>query len=209
MQQTIDVDRQLVFYTQQTFRELLNGMARPGKIHQMRPFPLARGQFSQAETFLVGIGFTLLDVEVSFAVHPEAGYARLAEELNFLTRARQTTIFQADYIFATAWNRPDFLTDLRRGELERPDLGATVIMSVDYLSACQAKPDGAGLSLQLKGPGILNQNQIYLGGPLEEHWRLVAAANAEFPSGIDLILVCAGQFCCLPRTTTIEVGRER
>jgi phosphonate C-P lyase system protein PhnH len=162
MQQTIDVDRQLVFYTQQTFRELLNGMARPGKIHQMRPFPLARGQFSQA-----------------------------------------------DYIFATARNRPDFLTDLRRGELERPDLGATVIMSVDYLSACQAKPDGAGLSLQLKGPGILNQNQIYLGGPQEEHWRLVAAANAEFPSGIDLILVCAGQFCCLPRTTTIEVGRER
>jgi alpha-D-ribose 1-methylphosphonate 5-triphosphate synthase subunit PhnH len=207
MQQTIDFERQLVLYTQQTFRDLLDGMARPGKIRQLRPFPLENGELSRAETFLVGIGYTLLDVEVSFCVMPQNAAAKLAAELHFHTHAQQAALDQADYIFTTAAIGPDFFAELKRGELEYPDLGATVIMSVASLNAYQAQPDDSSLCLRLEGPGILSQNNLYVGGLQAEHLRVIAAVNAEFPLGIDLILVCGNQFSCLPRTTTIEMRR--
>ena len=208
MQPTIDSQNRLVLYTQKTFRNILDSMARPGKILHLERFPLSDEAVPDHQACLTGLGFTLFDVEVSFYINNPASFGNLSSDLIFHTHSRLEPLEEANFIFLTAADEPELLSRVKRGNLEYPDCGSTVIVSIDYLSVEQSAPGPGGLELHLKGPGILDETVLYTGGITPDHLRVLAEVNAEYPLGIDLILVSGTQFTCLPRLVTIDARRK-
>ena len=66
--------------------------------------------------------------------------------------------------------------------------------------------DGAGTTrLQLQGPGVPGRRELFVGG-LHAGWLARRAAwVADFPLGLDLVLVTKQALVALPRTTRIEI----
>jgi alpha-D-ribose 1-methylphosphonate 5-triphosphate synthase subunit PhnH len=88
------------------------------------------------------------------------------------------------------------IASARAGTLVDPHLGATVVMEVPFLEE--------GGTLLLSGPGIESAARLAVGP--DRCWvEARAAKNAEFPLGVDLILVDSRfALAALPRTTVIR-----
>jgi alpha-D-ribose 1-methylphosphonate 5-triphosphate synthase subunit PhnH len=82
------------------------------------------------------------------------------------------------------------------GHLEDPHRSATLIVQVPTLSR--------GNSWEITGPGVKDFKTIQLG--LTTNWDKVRAErNAEYPLGLDILLVeKGGKLMALPRTTQMR-----
>jgi alpha-D-ribose 1-methylphosphonate 5-triphosphate synthase subunit PhnH len=209
MNLAFDFDKQLVLYSQSTFRQILDCMARPGKVNSFEPFP-ASGGGSEAKVspYLLGLGYTLLDVEVGFYVfQQDESLTALAGALEFQTSSQVCSLAEADFIFMTGADEPESLANVKCGNLDYPDSGATVIIRIDYVSE-ERPPETGGVQLELKGPGISGKKALFVTGLTERHVRVLRDINVEFPLGIDLILVCGGRLACIPRSVELNVRRN-
>jgi alpha-D-ribose 1-methylphosphonate 5-triphosphate synthase subunit PhnH len=192
-----------VFGSQATFRVVLDAMARPGTIGNL---PVADPTTPLAGTgYLTALLRTLLDHEVSFAVvaapDDAPGARRLIGYLTETTGSRPQPIAEADYVVALGPLPPGLALCLKRGDPAYPDRGATLLCLVPPLGQ-----DGAGLLISLAGPGLRPENPAWLRLPglTLSDLTALAAANAEPPCGIDLILLDAsGRLVCLPRSTRL------
>jgi alpha-D-ribose 1-methylphosphonate 5-triphosphate synthase subunit PhnH len=210
MSLSVAFDDQLVMYTQKTFRQILDSMARPGKVNVIEPFPMAEDTSGDNDSpYLLGLGYTLLDVEVGFYVFKQAQFMKkLAADFEFYTSAKVSPLGEADFIFMTAADKPQLLADVKCGNLNYPDTGVTVIIKTNYLSEVSLPETGRGLELQLKGPGILGQKALFVAGITERHVQVLRDINAEFPLGIDLILVWDNRVACIPRSVAVDIRRN-
>lgn len=189
-----------VHYTQITYRKLLDAMARPGKLVQLERPPFDSGVVENE--YVLGIGATLLDQEVTFHA---AGDPALARTLQLYTLSAPQTIELCDYLFidgAGAVGVPE-IAACKRGAYEYPDESATVICRVERISrAGEAGESDRSVKLKLRGPGISGETEVVLEGLRAEllpEWR---TCNEEFPLGIDWIFVDGqGVVCCVPRST--------
>ncbi len=124
---------------QATFRAVLGAMSRPGTLHAVGDglIPPAPLDPATAATLL-----TLIDAETTIWLDPQFDAARpwIAFHCgaNFMNAPAE-----ADFVVARTWIDP---ADLRIGDHEAPQGGATVILQVAAL--------GAGRSWRLSGPGI-------------------------------------------------------
>ena len=186
--------------TQNTYSIILQAMCHPGRVYQLsaNDNPAGAGNTDG----LMSVLLTLLDHEVTFfllgsdADHMEA-------EIFELTRSTVSDIGSADFIIITDGNSGGELLKANRGSLDYPDAGATVIYVIDSLGD---RSNGKS-HIVLKGPGIRDGLEIYVGGRVKDELLCIKEANAEFPLGVDCIFIDkSDKIMCIPRSTMIEVN---
>ena len=179
--------------TQQAFRVLLQALSHPGEIYLLSP-----GDPGQGLPLLLQ---TLLDHEVGFAVIGPDGES-CAGLVREWTKAPLTEVPGADFIIVTDGNSRGGLLQAKRGTLEYPDQGATIIYLVESLGAGV----NAGSQISLQGPGINEEMQTNISGLAAAEIFDLKKINQEFPLGVDcFFLDTAGRVMGLPRSTQLEV----
>lgn len=177
--------------SQAIFRAALQALARPGRVYklpQVRDFPRAEARYAYA--VLAALADHEVSICVTGATEAEATFASLG------TGARLAAVAEADYVLALE-DDATVPASLKRGELEVPEGGATLIARVEQL--------GAGpLCLLLAGPGVLNAGELSVTGLSTETIGARNVACASYPLGIDVFLVDPdGRMAGIPRTTIL------
>ncbi len=177
---------------QRIFRRLMDACAYPGRLADLS---------DSGATALSAVLATLLDSEVSLA-DPNA---LVAERDWPRLEARRRTPEAADFIVCDGAMAPLAAPAFapRLGTLENPERSATLILCVARLGD-DANP---AARLSIEGPGIAGTQHLAVIG-LDPAW-LSARADwvADFPLGLDCILVDARHAVFLPRTTHI-IGED-
>lgn len=178
---------------QRTFRTVVDCMAKPGKVGRIST-ESSSGSDSGAAVTLCRC---LLDHEVSVAV---VGFdPSLSEYILRVTGSRVADLFEADFIVASEFEALAAVEHAKIGSDEFPDASATIILACDRI--------GAGpVQLELSGPGVPSVRSLSLDGLDPELLESILDRNADYPLGIDVILVsAAGDIACLPRTTRFTI----
>lgn len=169
-----------------TFLALMWALSHPGRVYTLGADPV------QPPANLLAIGETLLDLETTF-FSPDADLsAALAR-----TTARPDTADSAMYHFYPHVRQLDLMNIEQApvGDMLYPDRAATLIMGCTL---------GAGATLTLRGPGILDQQSVRVDGVPDAFWSLRDNAR-HYPLGWDLFLVSGAQVVGIPRTTEVEI----
>lgn len=175
---------------QKIFRAILRAMSQPGTVV---PLP---GQ--DDELPVVRLLSALVDNEVNVAVLG-TGSAQLGTTIHTRTGCHLTPALDADFIVAAEGSTEDVLLTCKKGTLDYPDEGATVIYMVREL----AEQNGA---LQLRGPGIKDERMLDIQGLGTQEIAKLRTINSGFPLGVDAMLVTPdGQLACLPRSLKLGV----
>lgn len=186
-----------VFDAQRHFRTVLDSMARPGKINRFAPLALTPpADFPRAAAY---VGFALLNADVAAHV---AGYAETAAAyLRANTQCRTESAALADFLFLRGEDDPAPIAAAKTGVPAYPEGGATAVIAVGHIG----KSSGTGgLQLTLEGPGIETREIVFVTGLRADVLETLKAKNAEFPLGIDAMLVSTDEcVVCLPRTTRV------
>lgn len=185
-----------VFDTQCIYRQILDAMARPGKVNllpalRLNP-PLGLNQAAAA------IALTLLDSETGFCVLPaDQG---VIDYLKFNTGAAACPVDCAEFIITAGNERKPELIDVCCGTLLSPEKGATLIIMVDSLEAA-----GKGIQLLLSGPGINGGSCLNISGLDKSNIQTIAGLNQEYPMGVDVIYADnSGNVACVPRSSSLR-----
>ncbi len=188
-----------VYSSQRLFRQLLDCMARPGKIAELRGFEGGPRDF----LYVGALALTLLDGETTFAA-PEPGWEEFVSFCKFYTGSRLVAPEQADFVFISGVQPVPELRQVCRGNLLFPDQGATVICCVNAIYPGAFQPAGEGIVLRLRGPGVPGEQELTVAGLARENLACLEELNSEFPLGVDTILVSLqGQLACIPRSSTM------
>ncbi|MPZ38421.1 MAG: phosphonate C-P lyase system protein PhnH [Rhizobiales bacterium] len=183
-----------VLSAQSVFRAIMDATARPGSIQSIEgvasaPPPLSAGA--------AAIALTLLDqdtpvwLDACLAAVPECG-----DWLRFHTGAPiAADASRSAFAFVgSAAQLPQFDT-FSLGTPEYPDRSTTLVFQVDGFSV--------GPPLALSGPGIRGR-QVFRAAPLPADFAERLAANrAQFPCGVDVLLVCSNAVAALPRSVHV------
>ena len=196
--------------SQSSFRTILNALSQPGTVGHLDVIPLGHAPEKWTEAAWA-LAMTLLDGDTRVWLSPSLATAVAHASLQFHTSCPIThDPSEADFIFVGNVNEQPDWSSLRHGEAEFPDLSATVILQVPGIEVVEpSAPNVAPSSTwELRGPGIEHTRLIRLQHEPEDHWpeqlRLALVANrAQFPLGVDLLLVWLDLVCALPRSTRI------
>jgi len=201
--------RDPVHGAQQTFRTLLDAMARPGSESELPSTaldgiepPPSCSRARPMSRAMTAVLLTLLDAETMVRVAGALASAEALAYLRFHTGVRSAwmdelapfTVARAADVDDRLWNRLDLGSD------EMPQRGATLIVEVDALG------DVAGTRLHLRGPGIASERRLGVAGLSLEFWLWRTRLQSELPRGVDLVLVCGARIAAIPRTTRITLG---
>ena len=179
--------------TQQAFRVLLQALSHPGEIFILFPPDPGQGLYLMLQT--------LLDHEVGFTVIGPNGdsFAGLVRDL---TRSPLTGVRAADFIIITHGGSRGKILEAKRGTLEYPDQGATIIYLVESLG----QKENDGVRVRLQGPGVKKEIMAVINGLAVDEVLDLKKINQEFPLGVDcFFLDRAGRVMGLPRSTNLEV----
>lgn len=172
-----------------TFRVILQGMSHPGKVYSLP-------DFSGKEPVAVELLRCLMDNEASFAV---IGDPDLKRSLARHTGSRPVSPADADFIIVSLDTRSD-LAGCKRGSLEYPDSGATILYLVRELS------EGKG-EIILSGPGVDGTVSLGITGLPSSELDWLREVNGEFPLGVDAVFLDQrGRIACIPRSSRIGVN---
>ncbi|TVZ41069.1 alpha-D-ribose 1-methylphosphonate 5-triphosphate synthase subunit PhnH [Alteromonadaceae bacterium 2753L.S.0a.02] len=170
---------------QKNYRSLLNAMSRPGTC-----FPVW-GCNSQSS--VIAVLAALLDNAVTLA---DPDYLISDENIKLL-QVRTALLHEADFVVALGETSPATHITPKLGTLTSPQDSATVILTVQNLSAGECE-------LIVNGPGVNGEKKAMISG-LDALWlQLRQEWNRDFPLGCDFILVSQQQVLALPRTSMAE-----
>lgn len=180
-----------VHQSQQVFRQVLDAMARPGRVHALQQLPQAVPGLSRAAA---AVCLTLADFETPLWLDRAALAAR--EYLAFHCGS-PVADDPRDATFALLGDASALgdLNDFNPGSDENPETSTTLILEVTELN------EGGGPTLA--GPGIQGQLSLGITGVPGHFWQQLADNHALFPRGIDLVLTCDDRIAALPRSTRI------
>lgn len=184
-------DFDTVFDSQRVFRVLLQAAAQPGKLFTLPPFACGS---------LEAVARTLLDHEVTFCAIGEQA-VEVKKHLSRLTGAQVSPIEEADFAMVFGGDSEGEALKLGRGTLERPEMGATAIYTVEELS------NVGTLVLELSGPGVPTTRTLGVEGIAEAEAEAIRETRRDYPLGVDVYLIDgAGRVAGLPRSTRLEVS---
>lgn len=195
--------------TQKTFRTLLQAMSHPGRVYKLDHNTKIGNQITDKNNpfsvffALLPLLQTLLDHEVTFNVF---GHQREEWEYRVIraTGSRTVNIDNADFIIIPSGDSDGAILHAKRGSLEYPDTGATVIYVVKFLN--DMDKDNGKLIALLRGPGIKDEIAISMHGLGKNELSHIKEINSEFPLGIDCIFIDgANRIMSIPRSAKIEV----
>lgn len=184
---------------QKNYRTLLEAMGRPGSLARLQALE-GGSPFAAA----MAIGECLLDHEVSLCVTGKGAVQALREALVSATRARNESLGSADFVFVLGVDGRGDAQGAKRGRLESPEEGATLVYCMDSQSGNAAEPFGTHLA----GPGIDAQGGTVpeLRGIPTEKFQELMEVNADYPLGVDAFFIRPnGELMALPRSTRIRV----
>jgi alpha-D-ribose 1-methylphosphonate 5-triphosphate synthase subunit PhnH len=188
-----------VLQAQQGFRALMDALANPGTIQPLAfelapPAPLTRE--------LAAAALTMCDHDSPVWLDPSLLESdAVVAWLKFHTGAPIVTDpTAAQFALVSDLSAMPVLAHFALGNDEYPDTSTTVILAVPSLAQ--------GESLTLKGPGIKGETMAAPTGLPEDFVVQWADNRAQFPRGVDLLLVAGGQVLGLPRTTRISRGAQ-
>lgn len=179
---------------QSVFHAVMHAMANPGRI---QPLLRAATPPPPLSAELGTVAATLLDHDTTVWCDAEiAADGNACDWLVFHTGApRVDEASQAQFALVGNVAALPKLAVFSQGEPEFPDRSTTVVLAVASLAG--------GQGFALKGPGIDGERVFHVDGlPQDfiEQWR---ENGAQYPLGVDLVLVCDGALAALPRTTRI------
>lgn len=184
---------------QQTFRAVMNALARPGTLQPVDGLAEAPAPLSPVAG---AVAVALADYETPLWLDaPLAAAPEVAAWLAFHTGAR-TGAAPAEAAFALA-SAPTGLPDLAGFALGSdiyPDRSTTLILQVEAFTG-----EGASTRLHLAGPGIRGHATLAVAGLPADIVERLAANQALFPRGVDLILAGPAAVAALPRTTRVTL----
>jgi len=187
-----------VLDAQRAFRVLLAGLARPGSVARL---PAAPQVPPGVDARLAQIARVLLDREVTFATD---GVGPLARHVTAVTGSRWVDARDAGYLLAAGGAPLAELAALPAGTPEFPEAGATAVLAVRCLFEGAGGAPG-GLNLTLAGPGIASEAHVRIDGLHPDNLEMFVRRNADYPLGIDVVLVAtSGDVLGLPRTVHIS-----
>jgi alpha-D-ribose 1-methylphosphonate 5-triphosphate synthase subunit PhnH len=167
---------------QAVYRRLLNALSYPGEVVDM------------GERAALSVLATLCDDATTLA-DPSGLLDRTIRD--FL-RCPDAPPERADFVLMSATQPPAPGFTPRLGELENPELGATLLLVGESVRRGQLK-------LLLKGPGVATQTELSVGGFHPAWFQRRAEWVENFPLGVDLILCDAKCVAALPRTTALRL----
>jgi alpha-D-ribose 1-methylphosphonate 5-triphosphate synthase subunit PhnH len=185
-----------VFGSQSVFRQLMDGMARPGTIQTIetdvgQPEPLGAAAGA--------VALTVCDHDTPVWLSAALSKSAVGEWIGFHAGAPMTREkAEARFAFVEAGASLASLGLFAPGTQEYPDRSTTLVIEVAGF--------GEGQALSLSGPGILEARKVSIAGLPEIFPRLWADNHALFPRGVDAILTAGRQLMCLPRTTRIAAA---
>ncbi len=180
-----------IFDSQRVFRTLLQAAAQPGKLFTLPPF---------ACRSLEATARSLLDYEVTFCVLGERAVG-VEDRLFQFTGAKASPAKEADFALISGGDSAGETLELGRGTLERPEIGATAIYTVEELS------NAGTLLLELSGPGIPDVRTLGIEGLTRVEAEAIRETRLDYPLGIDVYLIDgAGRIAGLPRSTRLKVS---
>lgn len=176
---------------QRVFRAALEAMSRPGTIHQLPSVEALAGRSAAAGPILA-----LADL-----MAPVAGMGTAASdvvaEIGRVTGAPVVELPAARLVLSLE-SDPDAIGELATGDAFAPQNGALVCQLVDAV--------GDGEPWLLTGPGVDGSIELRVAGLDPRFLEARARKVADFPAGIDVLLIDArGAIAALPRTTKVEV----
>ncbi|MCY6382043.1 phosphonate C-P lyase system protein PhnH [Hoeflea prorocentri] len=187
-----------VFDAQAVFRQVMEAIARPGKIAAIEnltepPAPL---------TPVTGaIAATLFDHDTQIWLDPVlARSSDVAGWLAFNTAAPIVReMLDADFAVISDSEALPSLESFSQGTQEYPDRSTTLIVQIAALSG--------GPGLTLTGPGIQEIAHIVPQGLPDRFMDQWSANGMRFPRGVDVLLAAPEGVIALPRTVKIKRGR--
>ncbi len=210
---------QQVIYSATTFRQLLDSLARPGKINDLE-YPSSPGAppsfYSQAQAtdlpvnfYALGALLTILDGEVSFIVAANGQWqpanSPVVQWLALRSDANVAKPESAHFALFCDGQSAGLVTQLNAGTLLEPEESATAFYCVERL-ASEGDLDEDWMTLALSGPGILSKNIVHVAGLSVDEIEYIDATRRHYPLGIDVYLIDALGHCVgLPRTSRIHV----
>jgi alpha-D-ribose 1-methylphosphonate 5-triphosphate synthase subunit PhnH len=195
--------------SQHVFRVTLDALGNPGSVQHLIVHPRLLAEDAIVNPYVASVLLTLLDHEVTLHVAPGPDAPGLAGLADLMVRRTRTTLVDAgsaDFAVATSASlEPGLPETLRRGSLEYPDDGATLVVDVPSLDQAEA----GSLELTLAGPGIESVRRLRLAGLPAAFFHARNRAVAHYPTGIDVVLIDrTGRLVGLPRTTGISIYAE-
>ncbi len=166
------------------FRQIMEAMARPGNIRELRGAAPPPPMSPAAAAVLL----TLCDTDTPLHLAGDMDCADVRTWISFHTGAPLTGPFDCMFALGT-WSALGSLEAYPKGTSEYPDRSATLIVEMPGLEA-----RGAILS----GPGIEEAATLSL--PETKAFR---ANRMQFPLGCDFIFTCGNRLAALPRSTEI------
>ncbi len=191
-----------VFDSQRHFRSILDSMARPGKINQMKDLEFDPPVGLMRSTAAVCL--SLLNHDVSFYL--SRGNQTEEEFLKINTGSRPSSMEEADFLIVDEAESPDMVRFVKEGLLTYPEQGATFIIQTRGVS--EERIEGY-LGIHMEGPGINGDKDLYVSGLKADWIDVLKEKNSEFPLGVDVILVNDApegrlNIACIPRSARIS-----
>lgn len=180
-----------VMQSQTAFRAFMDALANPGTVQELRPGLTPPVPLTPE---LAAVALTLCDHDTPVWLDATLRSEAVLGWLRFHTGA-PITDKPADAKFALMTDPEIALADFAQGTDLYPDRSTTLVLAMPSL-------DG-GTTLQLTGPGIAGSATIAPQGLPDGFLAQWSENGAQFPCGVDLLLVAGGQIVGLPRTTRI------
>jgi alpha-D-ribose 1-methylphosphonate 5-triphosphate synthase subunit PhnH len=179
------------------YRALLQAMSRPCEAWSLPP-----GCGPDFTSTVKSILETLLDQEVTFAIAENTNIRLCAADITRWTHAQHAPVREADFMIVDGTQSNGQILALKRGTLEMPDQGATVIYLLPEPSTAPTPT-----SVLVSGPGIPppGKKAFPALGIASAELRDIREANQEFPMGIDCFFIRPDATVVgLPRSATIQ-----
>lgn len=197
--------------TQFIYRQLLDAMARPGKVNDIGSAVAHMTGNNRISQSFAGLAITLLDQEVTFSTVMANNDSAIAF-IQSRTFCPHVSFNVADYVFVDRFVSDEQVTEImsqvKQGTLIDPHLSATVLLAVEDLKEVRdvTSGDQKGTMYTLKGPGIEHEKHVFIEGMSAHWWKMRQETNQEYPLGVDMIIVSDNdEILAIPRTTMVEI----
>lgn len=182
-----------VVSAQNTFRSVMEAMARPGNVQRITASPGAPAGVMQGAA---AIALTLFDHDTPIWLDPSLATPEVSKWLKFHTSAPVVSdpSICSFALIGDAAALPA-LSSFSFGSSEYPDRSTTLILQVESLNE--------GQFFELQGPGIDGVARLEAQIQPPDLFERLAVNAALFPRGIDVVLVHDDSIVAIPRTTRL------
>jgi alpha-D-ribose 1-methylphosphonate 5-triphosphate synthase subunit PhnH len=182
-----------VVSAQNTFRSVMEAMARPGNVQRITASSGAPAGVMQGAA---AIALTLFDHDTPIWLDPSLATSEVSKWLNFHTSAPVVSdpSICSFALIGDAAALPS-LSSFSFGSGEYPDRSTMLILQVESLSE--------GPAFELQGPGIDGAARLQAQIQPRDLFERLAVNAALFPRGIDVVLVHDDSIVAIPRTTRL------